>query len=118
MQAFETVDQAADSASAMLQEGERLSRLWRYVFVQMLDDYTSVLRHAGVPAAALEIIGRDGPTRCPMRRLAAAFGSDAGRHMCYCKQKPNANDNDTHWLKCRVAGVGSLPVLPSDARPR
>jgi hypothetical protein len=36
----------------MLQDGERLSRLWRYVFVQMLDDYTSVLRHAGVPAAA------------------------------------------------------------------
>ena len=52
MQAFETVDQAAGSAIAMLQEGERLSRLWRYVFVQMLDDYTSVLRHAGVPAAA------------------------------------------------------------------
>jgi hypothetical protein len=52
MQAFETVDQAASDAVAMLQEGERLSRLWRYVFVQMLDDYTSVLRHAGVPAAA------------------------------------------------------------------
>ena len=52
MQAFETVDQAASDAIAMLQEGERLSRLWRYVFVQMLDDYTSVLHHAGVPAAA------------------------------------------------------------------
>ncbi len=52
VRAFETVDQAAGSAVAMLQEGERLSRLWRYVFVQMLDDYTSVLRHAGVPAAA------------------------------------------------------------------
>jgi hypothetical protein len=52
MQAFETVDQAASDAIVMLQEGERLSRLWRYVFVQMLDDYTSVLRHAGVPAAA------------------------------------------------------------------
>jgi len=52
MQAFETVDQAASDAIAMLADGERLSRLWRYVFVQMLDDYTSVLRHAGVPAAA------------------------------------------------------------------
>jgi len=50
--AFETVDQAAASASAMLLEGERLSRLWRYVFVQLLDDYTSVLHHAGVTAAA------------------------------------------------------------------
>lgn len=52
MRAFETVDQAADSAIVMLRDGERLSRLWRYVFVQMLDDYTSVRRHAGVSAAA------------------------------------------------------------------
>jgi hypothetical protein len=52
MQAFKTVDQAASDAVAMLADGERLSRLWRYVFVQMLDDNTSVLRHAGVPAAA------------------------------------------------------------------
>jgi hypothetical protein len=52
IRAFETVDQAADSAVAMLAEGGRLSRLWRYVFVQMLDDYTSVLRHAGVSTAA------------------------------------------------------------------
>jgi hypothetical protein len=37
--AFETADQAAGSAIAMLADGERLSRLWRYVFVQMLDDY-------------------------------------------------------------------------------
>lgn len=36
----------------MLADGERLSRLWRYVFAQMLDDYTSVLRHAGISAAA------------------------------------------------------------------
>lgn len=52
VQAFETADQAADSAIAMLEDGERLSSLWRYVFVQMLDDYTSVLRHRGVSAAA------------------------------------------------------------------
>ena len=52
MQAFETVDQAASSALAMLQGGERLSKLWRYIFVQLLDDYASVLRHAGVSAAA------------------------------------------------------------------
>jgi len=50
--AFETADQAAGSAIAMPADGERLSRLWRYVFVQMLDDYSSVLRHAGVSAAA------------------------------------------------------------------
>jgi hypothetical protein len=36
IQAFETVDQAAGSAAAMLGDGEPLSRLWRYVFAQML----------------------------------------------------------------------------------
>jgi hypothetical protein len=36
MRVFETVDQAAGSAADMLGDGERLSRLWRYVFVQML----------------------------------------------------------------------------------
>jgi len=51
-QAFKTADQAAGDAIAMLADGERLSRLWRYIFAQMLDDYTSVLRHAGIPAAA------------------------------------------------------------------
>jgi hypothetical protein len=32
--AFETADQAAGSAAAMLADGEQLSRLWRYVFAQ------------------------------------------------------------------------------------
>ncbi len=52
IRAFETADQAADSAAGMLADGQPLSRLWRYVFAQMLDDYASVLRHAGTPAAA------------------------------------------------------------------
>jgi hypothetical protein len=30
----------------MLADGERLSRLWRYVCVQMLDDYSTVPRHS------------------------------------------------------------------------
>jgi class 3 adenylate cyclase len=49
--AFETADQPARGAAAMLDDGERLSRLWRYVFAQLLDDYTNVLHHAGVQAA-------------------------------------------------------------------
>ncbi|HWG62199.1 MAG TPA: hypothetical protein VG253_10840 [Streptosporangiaceae bacterium] len=50
--AFGTADEAAGSAAAMLAGGERLSRLWRYVFAQLLDDYTSVQRHEGTTAAA------------------------------------------------------------------
>jgi hypothetical protein len=79
LRAFETVDQAASSAVAMLGEGGRLSRLWRYVFVQMLDDYTSVLRHAGVSTAARMWI--DAPRRTGGTRVDAAFAARATRDL-------------------------------------
>jgi hypothetical protein len=75
IRAFETVDQAAGSAVAMLAEGGRLSMLWRYVFVQMLDDYTSVLRYAGVSTAARMWI--DAPRRTGDTRVDAAFAAMA-----------------------------------------
>src|ERR1700678_3555534 len=75
MRAFETVDQAAGSAVGMLGDGERLSRLWRYIFVQMLDDYTSVLRHAGVSAAARMWAGA--PRSTGDSRVDAAFAAMA-----------------------------------------
>jgi hypothetical protein len=52
VRAFETVDDAARSVIELIAEGERPSRLWRFVILQMLDDYTSVLRHRGKAAAA------------------------------------------------------------------
>jgi hypothetical protein len=75
MRAFETADQAAGSAAAMLADGERLSRLWRYVFVQMLDDYTSVLRHADATAAARMWSGA--PRGTGDTRVDAAFAGMA-----------------------------------------
>jgi hypothetical protein len=75
MRAFETANQAAGSAADMLADGERLSRLWRYVFVQMLDDYTSVLRHAGVVAAAR--MWFDAPRSTGDGRVDAAFAAMA-----------------------------------------
>jgi hypothetical protein len=75
MRAFETADQAAGSAAIMLAGGERLSRLWRYVFVQLLDDYTSVLRHAGVAAAARMWSGA--PRATGDGRVDAAFAAMA-----------------------------------------
>jgi hypothetical protein len=75
MRAFETADQAAGSAVAMLADGDRLSRLWRYVFVQMLDDYTSVLRHAGIAAAARMWAGA--PRSTGDARVDAAFAAMA-----------------------------------------
>ena len=75
MRAFETADQAAGSAIAMIEDGERLSRLWRYVLVQMLDDYTSVLRHKGVQAAAR--MWADAPRNTGDPRVDAAFAAMA-----------------------------------------
>jgi hypothetical protein len=75
MRAFETADQAAASAVAMLSDGERLSGLWRYVFVQMPDDYTSVLRHAGIAAAARMWAGA--PRSTGDARVDAAFAAMA-----------------------------------------
>ncbi|MGD0603618.1 MAG: hypothetical protein ABSA53_08470 [Streptosporangiaceae bacterium] len=60
---------------AMLQQGERLSRLRRYVFVQMLDDYTSVLRHTGVLAAAR--MWASSPRSAGDIRVDAAFAAMA-----------------------------------------
>jgi class 3 adenylate cyclase len=73
--AFETADQAAGSAAAMLADGERLSRLWRYVFAQLLDDYTSVLLHAGVEAAAR--MWSEAPQSTGDSRVDAAFAAMA-----------------------------------------
>jgi hypothetical protein len=75
MRAFETADQAAASAAAMLADGERLSRLWRYVFAQMLDDYTSVLHHSGISAAAQ--MWSDEPRSTGDSRVDAAFAAMA-----------------------------------------
>jgi hypothetical protein len=73
--AFETADQAAGSAAAMLADGERLSRLWRYVFAQLLDDYTSVLHHAGAQAAAR--MWSEAPRSTGDSRVDAAFAAMA-----------------------------------------
>jgi hypothetical protein len=75
MRAFETADQAANSAAAMLSGGEKLSKLWRYIFAQMLDDYTSVLRHRGVSAAAE--MWADAPRSTGDARVDAAFAAMA-----------------------------------------
>jgi len=75
VRAFETADQAAGSAIVMMEEGERLSRLWRYVFVQMLDDYTSVLHHRGVQAAAR--MWASAPRETGDVRVDAAFAAMA-----------------------------------------
>ena len=59
----------------MLHDEERLSRLWRYVFVQLLDDYTSVLHHNGVSAAAH--VWSAAPRSTGDSRVDAAFAAMA-----------------------------------------
>jgi hypothetical protein len=69
--AFETADQSARGAAAMLDDGERLSRLWRYVFAQLLHDYASVLHH-GRPGGGADVVGYSGEHR----------GQPGGRGVC------------------------------------
>jgi hypothetical protein len=75
VRAFQTAFPAAGSAAAMLIDGEPLSRLWRYVFAQLLDDYTSVLHHAGEQAAAR--MWSEAPRGTGDGRVDAAFAAMA-----------------------------------------
>ncbi|MBN1170580.1 MAG: hypothetical protein JXA67_00205 [Micromonosporaceae bacterium] len=50
--AFASVDDAARVAVMLLADHKPLSRVWRFAVLQLLDDYSSVLRHQGVEAAS------------------------------------------------------------------
>ena len=50
LRAFGTVEDAAAVAADMVAAGSRLQDIWRHVVIQLLDDYTSVLRHQGLEA--------------------------------------------------------------------
>lgn len=46
-----SVGASATEAQRLLAVGERLSRVWRYVVLQLLDDHDTALRHHGLDAA-------------------------------------------------------------------
>lgn len=72
---FRTARDAAAVAAQMLTVGEPLSRVWRFVLTQMLDDYTSVLHHHGVEAASA--MWRDAPPPLEDARVDAALAAMA-----------------------------------------
>ena len=57
-------------------------------------------------AAPLEIIGGDGAGALSMRRLVAALGSDAGRHMC----NSNMARTGSASFEPHLAGQGGAEV--------
>ena len=71
--AFRTVDDAVTVARALLDEGTSLNRIWRFAMLQLLDDYSSVLRHQGSPAAAG--MWTQAPARTSDLRIDAAFAA-------------------------------------------
>lgn len=75
---FRTVDDAASTAAELVEAGRPMPDLWRHVVLQMLDDYTSVLRHQGVDAAAA--MWADAPRRTGDRRMDAALAA-LGEHL-------------------------------------
>lgn len=67
------VREAAEDAARMLSTGEALKDVWRYVVLQLLDDYTSTLAHHGVGAAAA--MWRDEPQSTGDARIDAALAA-------------------------------------------
>jgi hypothetical protein len=70
---FNSVADATAAAAQMLAAGEPLGEIWRYVILQMLDDYRSKLRHAGTDAAAR--MWQPAPATTSDSRLDAAFAA-------------------------------------------
>lgn len=64
---------AAAEAARLLAQGEPLKHLWRYVVLQLLDDYTSTLRHRGTDAAAA--MWQDEPEATGEPRVDAALAA-------------------------------------------
>jgi hypothetical protein len=78
LRAFRTVDDAAAVAAGMVAADSRLQDIWRHTVVQLLDDYTSVLRHQGLVAAQAMWIDR--PRTSGDRRVDAALAA-LGEHL-------------------------------------
>ncbi|WP_041255129.1 hypothetical protein [Frankia sp. EAN1pec] len=78
LRAFRTVDDAATVAAGMVAADSRLQDIWRYAVVQLLDDYTSVLRHQGLEAA--QAMWTDRPRSSGDRRVDAALAA-LGEHL-------------------------------------
>ena len=68
-----SVSAAAAEAGRLLTAGEPLSSIWRYAVLQLLDDYTSALRHQGLGAATQ--LWREAPARTGDARVDAAFAA-------------------------------------------
>jgi hypothetical protein len=52
LSSFRSVADAAQLARRLLADSGLLQQIWRFVVMQLLDDYASVLRHSGVEAAS------------------------------------------------------------------
>lgn len=77
LKSFSDVEDAAIAAGRMLARGESLGRVWRFAVVQLLDDYTSMLRHDGVDSAAHMF--DEAPPTTGDARVDAAFAEHLAR---------------------------------------
>lgn len=75
---FRSVEDAATTATDLLIEGAELRTVWKHAVVQLLDDYTSVLRRDGIAQAAAMWSPSPHPTGD--RRVDAALAA-LGEHL-------------------------------------
>lgn len=64
---------AAAEAAQLLAAGDPLSAVWRYAVLQLLDDYTSTVRHDGVDSGAR--LFQDAPPSTGEPRVDAALAA-------------------------------------------
>lgn len=73
LSSFSSVNDAAMIAQEMLANGEPLRRVWRFALAQLLDDYTSVVRHDGIDTAAKMYLAA--PIRTGSTQIDAGFAA-------------------------------------------
>lgn len=103
----------------MLTTGEPLKAVWRYVIVQLLDDYTSVRSTSGVAAAAQ--LWRDEPLLSGDLRVDAALAAMA-EHLARADAwpvPPWAQDTDREtgrwWFVTDLTGLHPRALVESPA---
>lgn len=115
--AFHTAGDAADAAIQMRAAGAPLKDMWRYILVQLLDDYTSTLAHRG-PAVAARI-WQDAPGRTGEPQVDAAMAALA-EHLARrdgwaapaWSQEPD-RDTPQWWFVTDLAGLHPRALVES-----
>lgn len=109
---------ASAAQAALLCDGrEPLKHIWRYVILQLLDDYTSALSYRGIAAAAQ--MWRDAPEATGEPRIDAALAALA-EHLARrdgwappAWSQESTRDSSEWWFVTDLAGLHPRALVES-----